>query len=172
LFDCSSFASASVSDIGELSLAEFSLAGGYSALCFSIISVFLILGHGAINTLIRLHNSLQPCGILVQNEIIDALIVLKSGVPVLLLVRRHWLGLKLLRSLRKTDRLAMQERRRERRLKWASPQTLRKLIYPFFAAIFAQDYFRLSFDARVDFHSQNFTSQRRWLGEGRREESR
>jgi hypothetical protein len=131
-------------------LAEVSLAGGYSALCFR----FLILGHGAL----RLHNSLQPRGILVQNEIIDALIVL--GVPVLL--RRHWLGLELL-----PDGLAMQERRRERRLKWACPQTLRRLIYPFFAAILAQDYFRSSFDARVD-----FTSQRRWLGQRRREEPR
>ena len=52
-------------------------------------------------------------------EIIDALIVL--GVPVLL--RRHWLGLELL-----PDGLAMQERRRERRLQWASPHARRRLI--------------------------------------------
>jgi hypothetical protein len=61
-------------------LAEVSLAGGYSALRLRL----LVLGHGAL----RLDNSLQPCGILVQDkiiEIIDALIVLK-GTPVLLVV--------------------------------------------------------------------------------------
>lgn len=140
-----------MSSIGERCLAEVSLAGGYSALRLRL----LVLGHGAL----RLDDSLQPCRVLVQNEIIDALIVLKS-TPVLLVVRRQ-LGLKLL-----PEGLAMQERRRERRLQWAGPHALRSLIYPFFAAVLAQDHFRLSFEARID-----VTGQRRWLGECRREES-
>ena len=66
-----------MSNIGECCLTGVSLAGGYSALRLRL----LVLGHGAL----RLDDSLQPCRILVQNEIIDALIVLKS-TPVLLVV--------------------------------------------------------------------------------------
>ena len=65
-------------------MAEVSLAGGYSALRLRL----LVLGHGALRLDNSLYMCMQPCGILVQDkiiEIIDALIVLK-GTPVLLVV--------------------------------------------------------------------------------------